>query len=90
MKPATEHGRELAELLENWDSYGAKRIDVRAIVAAERFIEERDLNKCPHISPLNDGGVQVDWYDEEGRECEIEFSPDGIPGGVYVEGRSET
>ena len=89
MEPKTERGIELAALPANWFNHRSKQIDVRAIVAAERYIEENELHKCAGMYPMVGGGVQVEWFDDEDRECEIEFTPEGIPGGVYVEGRSD-
>jgi hypothetical protein len=68
---------DLAKLEANWDSYGGKTIDPRCIESARK-----GLQHCPEgmpkvrVVPCSDGGVQLEWS-KDGRELEIEFSPDG-------------
>jgi len=58
---------QLRALQPGWDSYGAPKIDERAI--------QKALNVCrqaPQLTPCSDGGVQIDWSG-----AEITFGPDG-------------
>ena len=60
----------MADLKENWDSYGAVPIDPRAIAEAKRVqsvLTEYDAVPCP------DGGVQLERH-THGYSVEIEIS----------------
>jgi hypothetical protein len=47
---------------EDWDGYGAKAIDLRAVKRAERFLEllPEDL-KPPDLMAMPNGDVGLDW-----------------------------
>ena len=60
-----------AELKDNWDSYGSRPIDPRAIEAAKQIIGGWQA------VPMNGGGVQLEIHCPAG-EIEIEIGPDGV------------
>lgn len=56
----------LADLGENWDSYGGRAIDGRSIAAAQRLIDHlaRFIGvNAPAVSGTPDGGVGFSWDD---------------------------
>lgn len=64
-----EHILDFGELADNWDGYGAPRIDQRAIDAALRV----------WAVPTVNGGVQIEWQSADGQEfVEFELGPDGV------------
>jgi hypothetical protein len=69
---------ELAQLEVNWDSYGSRPIQSAAIEQASKAIEYlSDINlPPPQIFPVPGGGLQLE-FEQDGRELEIEFLPDG-------------
>lgn len=68
----------LSKLPENWDSYGSKPIDFRAVVVANALTTLLDHLNAPdvHICPVNGGGIQFEW-DGADRDLEIEIKADG-------------
>ena len=65
---------ELAQLGENWDSYGARPVQNWSALAAARvlsYLVEYD-SPAPSIVPTPDGHVQVEWH-TNGIDLEIEF-----------------
>ncbi len=84
----------LASLQRDWDSYGAEPIAARAIGVARRLIQTvaelfsqlAGEDAAPYaVAPLVDGGVQVEWRGRAGA-IEVEISPDGTLGYLYVKG----
>jgi hypothetical protein len=69
---------ELAQLTENWDSYGSHPIQRVAIERASDAIGcLSTINlPAPQIFPVPGGGLQLE-FEQDGRELEIEFFPDG-------------
>jgi hypothetical protein len=63
-------------LPDDWDSYGAKRIDPGCIKGAVRFLSEivYDNTPPPSVVPTNSGGVQFEWH-TKGIDLEIEIQP---------------
>ena len=73
VKLAIEELDELAQLGENWDSYGAYSPSKRSLVGACQLINElldKDTPK-PDIFPVPNGNVQIEWSCS-GIELEIE------------------
>jgi hypothetical protein len=69
---------ELAQLPENWDSYGSRSIQEKAVRQASEALDvlsDLDLPP-PQIFPVPGGGLQLE-FDQDGRGLEIEFLPDG-------------
>ena len=60
-------------LKNNWDGYGAKPIDPRAIAAAKRILESL-VTVIP--VPRPNGGIQIEAY-ENYFDMELGISPDG-------------
>lgn len=69
---------ELTQLQENWDSYGSPPIQPSAIEQASESLKYLSVLHLPHpqIFPVPGGGLQIE-FQQEGRELEIEFLPDG-------------
>lgn len=67
-----------ARLPENWDSYGARRIEVtRVFPVAFRILDQLgDDLVPPKIFPVNHGGIQLEWRTPS-CDVEIEIEPDG-------------
>jgi len=71
---------ELGELPLNWDSYGARSIDLRtatfAVSILFEFLSESD--PLPSVVPTSCGGIQLEWH-EGGVDLEIEIqSPSSV------------
>jgi hypothetical protein len=77
----------------DWDSYGSRPIDDRAIASGLVLLIQADLEKAhaPHICPVPGGGVQLEWQVGQ-RALELEALPKGsveflrIDGDAMVEG----
>lgn len=61
----------IAALPQNWDSYGARPVDPRAIALA-RIMTIRPAS----IVPTSGGGIQLEWH-EDGLHAEVVIHPDG-------------
>jgi hypothetical protein len=68
---------ELLHLKPNWNSYGGKPIQKKAMAAALAFLERmmQAPTPRPQMVPTSQGGVQLEWH-ERGIDIEIEFYPD--------------
>jgi len=70
----------LRTLAPNWDGYGARAIDTAVIDAAKSFIANLPENLVcrPHVVPISNGTVQLEWHDGP-KSLELEFeSPSSI------------
>ena len=70
----------LRTLAPNWDGYGAPVIDPAVIEAAKSFIARLpvDLVSRPHVVPMSNGTLQLEWHDGP-KSLELEFeSPSSI------------
>jgi hypothetical protein len=59
----------IADLPDNWDSYGAYRANEQILISARGLIQSLacvDGISKPHVNPTPDGGVQFEW--ESGRQ----------------------
>lgn len=65
-----ERLRALLALPDNWNSYGARRIDRNAAIGALRLLVGADWDgPMPDVSPQSSGGVTLAWsFDEDGVE----------------------
>ncbi len=72
---------ELLQLKANWNTYGGKPIEKKAMAAALAFIERmmRTPIPYPQLVPCSNGGVQIEWH-ERGIDIEVEFYPNGSVG----------
>jgi hypothetical protein len=69
----------LHDLLPNWDSYGARRIDPSSIEIAKRVLEALasvDTVEEPTVTATPDGKVAFCWDDGQ-RSLDLEVCPDG-------------
>ncbi len=70
----------LRTLTPNWDGYGAPVIDCAVIEAAKSFIARLPeiLASRPHVVPMSNGTLQLEWHDGP-KSLELEFeSPSSI------------
>jgi hypothetical protein len=70
----------LQQLPENWNGYGAQRIDPAIIAAARQLIEQvpSDVVSTPQVVPMTRGRLQFEWHHGP-RSLEVEFeSPSQI------------
>ena len=70
----------LRTLAPNWDGYGAPVIDPAVIDAAKSFIARlpENLVSRPHVVPMSNGTLQLEWHDGP-KSLELEFeSPSSI------------
>lgn len=83
------HLQELARLPRNWDSYGALPISLVALKYVGHLVTTfRDGGiSMPELSPSTDGGVRVEWSDEQ-REVVIEVNGQGDPTVYYRDAES--
>jgi hypothetical protein len=73
----TESLEELRRLPENWDSYGASRIDKTALIGAIRLLIDNNFQgPAPYVIPTPHGGIQLEWQDTHGG-VEIVIDRDG-------------
>jgi hypothetical protein len=92
LEPAFAHLDEFAGLDRDWDSYGADPISGTAIkvargmliLSADHIGRSFDPAIRPHVAPLADGGVQIEWRAGE-RALDVEIQADGTLGYLYVE-----
>ena len=83
MGDAFERLESFKELKHNWDSYGAYPTDKRAIDACKMFL------KHAPVVPINDGGVQIEWFGDDNVEIHVEFNPDGNIKSVYINDKQD-
>jgi hypothetical protein len=78
---------ELANLPDNWDSYGSPRLKSSAVQrAVEVLVAARSsYAPAPRIAAVSGGGLQIEW-EMGARELEIEVLPDGSIEILMVEG----
>src|SRR6266516_1597077 len=88
---------ELKNLPEDWDSHGANPISPNAIAKAKSIITSvmiafnsiiGNVVQLTDIIPIADGGVQLEWIGPHA-ELEIEISPNGNIGLLYISGFDE-
>ena len=66
----------LAELSENWDSYGTLPVEQGSLEQAFRVYliatQNREMNQLPHFTATPDGGVGLMWHHgDKGLEVEV-------------------
>lgn len=78
LRPVIEDLESLSRLKENWDTYGAPRINDGCIKDALSLLEEvqGDSSPAPSCVPTSEGGIQLEWH-RNGVDLEIEISPQG-------------
>jgi hypothetical protein len=84
--------KELWEFLDlpvNWDSYGARRIDLEAVQVGIWVLSNYvpPDSPAPHVVPTSRGGIQIEWH-TQGVDLEIEvLSADSLQ--VFYENQTE-
>jgi len=87
----------LKNLPEDWDSYGANPISPNAIAKAKLIITLviitfggiiGNVVQLTDVIPIADGGVQLEWIGPHA-ELEIEISPNGNIGLLYISGSED-
>lgn len=78
LRPALDRFSEILQLPENWNSYGARRIELTSVAYALGVLSETMLvaTPAPSIVPTSPGGVQLEWH-MRGIDLEVEVSPAG-------------
>jgi len=88
---------ELKNLPEDWDSYDADPISPIAIAKAKSIITSvmiafggiiGNVVQLTDVIPIADGGVQLEWVGPHA-ELEIEISPNGNIGLLYISGSGD-
>lgn len=76
--PTVKALTELLQLPEDWNSYGAPRVDPYSIAAAISLLASimRDDSPPPAVVPTGRGGVQLEWH-LSNRDLEVELLPGG-------------
>ena len=90
LKPTLQSLQDLLQLPQDWDGYGAVRIQEQIAQKALMVLVEVMENDAPapSVVPLSDGGIQVEWH-QRGRNIEIEFPADKAPDFYYYEDGTE-
>lgn len=78
---------QLANLRDDWDSYGSPPISPAALHTSTRLIAMIDPGDLPVpcVFPVPGGGMQLEWIVGQ-RELELEILPDGTVEFLKVEG----
>ncbi len=66
----------IAQLADDWDSYGSPRLSEELYSSAKKLvdlIQDAFVSQAPDVVPVSGGGVQFEWQ-YGGCELEIEFS----------------
>lgn len=89
-----ERIREIADLEEGWNSYGARKTTPVAVAeAGQLLMRSLDVSVYEHgvavdVAPLSDGGVVIEW-DSPVRRFQVWIHGDGSRSGVIVEVQDE-
>jgi hypothetical protein len=64
----------IADLPENWDSYGSPSVAVELLSNAKDFLDSLSAENIhpPFVTPVSGGGIQFEWSNQ-GRDLEVEF-----------------
>lgn len=71
--------QELASLGDNWDSYGACKINQKTLIKTIVVMFELLDQDCPapSVIPIPDGNVQLEWH-QKGVDIELEIHSHGL------------
>jgi len=80
----------LAALEENWNSYGARKVDPRAIELGKLFVVHLASMhggiECPQVAASPDGNPAFSWeWHNHSRELSVEITPGGTIRYSYVD-----
>ena len=72
----------LAGLEDNWNSYGARKVDPRSVELGKRFVLHlANMNgriDCPRVTASPDGNPAFSWeWHDHSRELNVEITPGG-------------
>jgi len=75
----------VANLPENWDSYGSPSVAVELLSNAENFLDALNAEDIhpPFVAPVSGGGIQFEWQNKA-RELEIEFVQSNVFGYLKI------
>ena len=78
-------------LNENWDSYGAHKIQANAALAALKIMlaAMKDKTPIPAIVPTSTGSIQLEWH-RSGIDLEVEITSNGNYSVFYEDGTGQT
>lgn len=64
LQQALDKANELLRLQPNWDSYGAKRVDIQSALTSLQILAAAALDEAeaPQVVPTPQGGVQFEWH----------------------------
>jgi hypothetical protein len=81
----------LANLEENWDSYGGRPVSPRAVWrSVELIVRILESNAdAPSIVPTSEGGIQLEWHPTEA-DLELIIHPDGTVDAYLETGSGQT
>jgi hypothetical protein len=77
-RPTVQALAELLSLSENWDSYGARPIDLEMVRSALQLLAEtmRANTPPPIVVPTHRGGIQLEWH-TRGVDLEVDILSPG-------------
>ena len=87
---AKDYLTQLAQLKEDWDSYGSPPLSSEFLKNAEDFLDSIKYENfhSPFIAPVHGGGVQFEWVNND-KELEVEFIDQSVIGYVkLINGKS--
>jgi hypothetical protein len=89
MAPTTKALSGLLNLPENWDSYGAGKIQELIVVRVLRLLTQilGISSPPPSVVPLSDGGIQLEWHRKE-QDLEISFPVNALPTYFFCDRRA--
>lgn len=66
--------RQLANLPEDWDSYGSPPLTYVLLNNAQDFLDSLKFENVPSpfVAPVSGGGIQFEWRNED-RDLEVDF-----------------
>ena len=62
----------------NWDGYGAEKIDISLIKFCVKVISLLDDNKQPLVNPTGRNSIQMEYEKEDGTYFELEFFKEDV------------
>lgn len=80
----------VSESEDNWDGYGAPRIEVATVMAAMRFLKDVQpfATTAPAVVPTGRGNIRFEWRVSHGA-LDVEIRPDGVYEASYEDSTSE-
>jgi hypothetical protein len=84
VEPTLRAYSQIQELADDWDSYGAKKVNHDLIRSSLLVLTQvmGPLSPVPSVVPLADGGLQLEWHRKQ-QDLEIVFPVDDTPQFIY-------